>query len=169
MKPEVASRSLISATERPRTRTALRTDSAKGPEWSLILETGSRAVFHTILVFSLYLFFSGHNSPGGGFIAGLVAGGALIIRYLATGPRCFDEMRGRPEVVLGSGIVVAAGYGVISALFGRAFGSYLVEVHLPLEVRISFTSSLVFDVGVYLVVVGLVMAVLHSLGKEHQR
>ncbi|MER3396490.1 MAG: hypothetical protein C4319_06885 [Acidimicrobiia bacterium] len=54
---------------------------------SPILETGSRAVFHTILILALFMFFSGHNAPGGGFVAGLVASGAFVVRYLAYGGR----------------------------------------------------------------------------------
>lgn len=52
---------------------------------SVIFEVGVRLVFHTMLVFSLFLLFSGHNAPGGGFTGGLVAGVALIVRYLAGG------------------------------------------------------------------------------------
>ena len=53
---------------------------------SLILQTTARALFHTILVFSLFLLFAGHNNPGGGFIGGLVAAAAIVLRYLAHGP-----------------------------------------------------------------------------------
>ena len=52
---------------------------------SVVLEVVTRILFHTILVFSLYLLFSGHNAPGGGFAGGLVAGLALVLRYLAGG------------------------------------------------------------------------------------
>ncbi len=166
----MSAESVLHSNERP----GAASESRPGPEgatgYSLILETGSRAVFHTILVFSLFMFFSGHNAPGGGFIAGLIAGGALIIRYLATGPADFDNLvRVRPETVLGLGVVVSAGYGAFSALFGEAFESQHLALSLPGVGKVSLTSSLVFDVGVYLVVVGLVMTVLRNLGSEPRK
>jgi multicomponent Na+:H+ antiporter subunit A len=134
---------------------------------SLILETGSRAVFHTILIFSLYMFFSGHNAPGGGFIAGLVAGGALFIRYLALGAAEFRKLaRFRPEVVLGTGMLVAVGSGIASLAYGQAFESAFVSVRVPPVGEVALQTSLVFDAGVYLIVIGLVMTVIETIGGE---
>lgn len=133
--------------------------------YSPILETGSRAVFHTILIFSLFTFFSGHNQPGGGFVAGLIAGGAFVVRYLALGAAEFQKLvRPRPETVMGAGLLVAAGSGIASLLYGEVFDYAFAAVRVPAIGEIAFSTSLVFDAGVYLVVVGMVTAVIGSLG-----
>src|SRR4051812_10630504 len=76
------------------------------PERSAILEVGIRAVFHTVLLFSLYLLTVGHNSPGGGFVGGLVCGSAFVLRYAAGG---LDEVKAmmpvRPQLLLGLGLI----------------------------------------------------------------
>lgn len=134
---------------------------------STILETGSRAVFHTILLFSLYLFFSGHDAPGGGFIAALVAGGAIVVRYLALGSREVQSLLGVfPETVMGVGLAVAVGSGVVSLVYGEAFESTYVRIPTPVLGETAFTTSLVFDLGVYLTVIGLVMTAVRWLGRE---
>lgn len=134
---------------------------------STILETGSRAIFQTILLFSLYLFFSGHDAPGGGFIAGLVAGGAIVIRYLAVGSPELQRILGvSPETVMGSGLALAVGSGIVSLAYGEAFESAYVRIQTPVLGEAAFTTSLVFDLGVYLTVIGLVMTAVKWLGRE---
>src|SRR5699024_5220863 len=77
---------------------------------STIFEVVTRLIFHIIIVFSLYLLFSGHNAPGGGFAGGLIAGLALMVRYLAAGRHALDSAAPVDAgVVLGSGLVVATG------------------------------------------------------------
>jgi multicomponent Na+:H+ antiporter subunit A len=136
---------------------------------SLILETGSRAVFHTLLLFSLYIFFGGHNAPGGGFIGGLVAGGAFFVRYLALGAAEFRRMtRVHPEIVLGGGLLVAVGSGILALAYGEVFESAFVSFRLPVIGAVEIVTSLIFDAGVYLVVVGLVMTLIETIGGEAQ-
>lgn len=136
---------------------------------SLILGAGTRAVFHTMLLFSLFLLFAGHNAPGGGFIGGLVAGAALVLRYVAEGS---EDLRRTapvaPETVLGAGLVIAAGAGTAALATGRDFltQGYLFSEELPGLGAVRIHSALVFDIGVFLIVVGLVLALLRSLGAE---
>lgn len=135
---------------------------------SIILETGTRAVFHTIVVFSLFLLFAGHNAPGGGFIGGLVAAAALVLSFVARGPDDVARVAPiAPETVLGLGALLAAGAGVVPWVTGGEFLE-AQALALPLGVigTVKVTTVLVFDVGVYLVVVGLVLAVLRTLGGE---
>jgi multicomponent Na+:H+ antiporter subunit A len=135
---------------------------------SVILETGTRAVFHTILLFSAFLLFTGHNAPGGGFIGGLVAAAALVLYYVAHGPENLRRtVRVSPEVLLGVGLIAAVGTGMVPWLLGgQLLESGYLDIALgPLGVA-KVTSVLLFDVGVYLVVVGLVLAVLRTLGGE---
>ena len=138
---------------------------------SVILETVVRAVFHTVLVFSLYLLFAGHNQPGGGFVGGLVGGLAFVLRYLAGGRSGIDEaVRVEPAVPLGAGLVLAGGTGMVAWVFGGAFlESAYKTFDLPLLGAVKVTSPLAFDTGVYLVVVGLVLLLLRTLGTEAER
>ena len=135
---------------------------------SLILSTGARAVFHTILVFSLFLLFAGHNAPGGGFIGGLVAAAALVLRFVAEGPDDLNRfLRAGAPQLLGTGLLLATLTAVVPLLFGGSLlESSVLELAVPLIGKVKATSVLVFDAGVYLIVVGLVLGVLRTLGGE---
>jgi multicomponent Na+:H+ antiporter subunit A len=138
---------------------------------SPILEVVTRLLFHTIVLFSVYLLFSGHNAPGGGFAGGLVVGLALVLRYLAGGRH---ELTVAAPVdaglVLGTGLLVAVGTGVTAmVLGGEVLQSALLDFHLPVLGHVHFVTSMIFDVGVYLIVVGLVLDILRSLGTEVDR
>ncbi|GGM23920.1 monovalent cation/H+ antiporter subunit A [Micromonospora sonchi] len=147
------------------------TTGATARAQSVILQVVTRMLFHAMLLFSIYLLFSGHNAPGGGFAAGLVAGLALAVRYLAGGR---TELNGAAPVdagvVLGAGLFVAVGTGVTAMLLGGEFlQSAMLDFHLPVVGHIHFVTSAFFDVGVYLIVVGLVLDILRSLGAEMDR
>ena len=133
---------------------------------SLVLEVTTRLIFPTIMVLSVYFFFSGHNAPGGGFAGGLTAGLALVLRYLAGGRYELGEAvpidAGK---ILGLGLVFAVGTAVTSMFLGApVLSSATFEVTLPLLGDIKLVTALFFDLGVYLIVVGLVLDVLRSLG-----
>ena len=138
---------------------------------SVVLETAVRMVFHTVLVFSLYLLFAGHNQPGGGFVGGLVAGLAFVLRYIAGGRGALREaVPVDPGLPLGLGLVVSATTGVIALLVGGQFlQSGKVSIDVPVLGVLKLTSALPFDIGVYLVVVGLVLGLLLTLGAEAER
>lgn len=135
---------------------------------SLILDVVGRASFHTILVFSLYLLFAGHNAPGGGFVGGLVGGAAFVLRYANRGAGGVRQASPLPwERVLGSGLLLSGVTGVAGWFVGGDFlESAALEVTLPLLGTVKATTALPFDAGVYLVVVGLELAALRTLGAE---
>jgi multicomponent Na+:H+ antiporter subunit A len=138
---------------------------------SIIFEVVTRLVFHTIIVFSVFLLFSGHNNPGGGFAAGLVTGLALVVRYLAGG--CYELDEAAPVdagALMGMGLFVATGSGLAPLAFGgTVLQSALVDLHLPLLGDVHLVTSVFFDVGVYFVVVGLLLDLLRSLGSGIDR
>jgi multicomponent Na+:H+ antiporter subunit A len=138
---------------------------------SVVLEVVTRILFHTILVFSLYLLFSGHNEPGGGFAGGLVAGLALVLRYLAGGRYELGEAAPvAPGLVLGAGLLIAGCTGVAGLLLGaEVLQTAILETTFPVLGDVKLVTSLFFDAGVYLIVVGLVLDVLRSLGAELDR
>jgi multicomponent Na+:H+ antiporter subunit B len=133
---------------------------------SLLLEVSARFLFPTIIVFSVYLLFAGHNHPGGGFIGGLVAGLAYVLRFVAGGSmELTASMRLRPPTVIGAGISIA----VVTALVPAAFGdpvltSAIWTLHVPLLGDLKIASSLFLDTGVFLLIVGVVLDLLRSLG-----
>lgn len=135
---------------------------------SIILEVVVRLVFHGLLILSVFLLLSGHNLPGGGFAAGLVAGLALVARYLAGGRH---ELRATVSLdagrILGIGLALAVTMAVIPLFFGQAaLSSNWVDVDLGPFGTLPLVTSTLFDIGVYLVVFGLVLDVLRSLGSE---
>jgi len=134
---------------------------------SLILATSVDVVFPTALVFSVFLLFAGHNAPGGGFIGGLVAGAAFVLRFVDAGPLALPGEKRFPGVLLGSGLAIAVLSGTIGWMAGGDFLEGIkVDADLPLLGSVHASSALVFDIGVYLVVVGLVRTVLSVLGGE---
>lgn len=133
---------------------------------SLMVDVSTRVLFPSMIALSLYFFFTGHNAPGGGFAGGLVAALALILRYLAGGRAELEEALpidgGR---IMGSGLIFSIAAAVGPMLWGMpplasAYGS----IDIPLVGSVSLPSALVFDLGVYLVVIGLTLHILHSLG-----
>jgi multisubunit Na+/H+ antiporter MnhB subunit len=137
---------------------------------SLILNTVTRAAFPTVFVFSVYLLFTGHNAPGGGFVGGLVAGAALVLRYAGRGipglravlPRWL-----RFELLLGAGLVLAAATVLAPLLLGEPL---MTHHHWHWELgplgEVKLATPLFFDTGVYLIVVGLVLGSLDMLGRD---
>ncbi|MFI5499842.1 Na+/H+ antiporter subunit A [Nocardia asteroides] len=135
-------------------------------ERSMVLQITTRLIFPTIMVLSVYFFFSGHNAPGGGFAGGLIAGLALTLRYLAGGRYELGEaLPVEAGHLLGAGLTLAAGTATASLLLGAPpLSSAIIEVTLPVLGHIKLVTAMFFDLGVYLVVVGLVLDVLRSLG-----
>lgn len=133
---------------------------------SLILDTVTRGAFPLVLVFSLYLLFVGHNAPGGGFVAGLTAGIAFVLLYTGGGIERTQEVTGiSHQTLLGAGLVLAGTTGLGSLLLGAPFlTSAILKWHPPLLGEIKLVTVLFFDTGVYLIVVGMVLALLTVLG-----
>jgi multicomponent Na+:H+ antiporter subunit A len=133
---------------------------------SLVLEVATRIIFPLIMVLSTYFFFAGHNTPGGGFAGGLTAGLALVLRYLAGGRYELGEtVPFDAGKILGAGLCLSAGTALASLFVGApALSSALIEFDVPVLGSVKFVTALFFDLGVYLIVLGLVLDVLRSLG-----
>ncbi|WP_369797960.1 hydrogen gas-evolving membrane-bound hydrogenase subunit E [Cryobacterium sp. MLB-32] len=138
---------------------------------SILIEVLVRLLFHPAIIVSIYLLFAGHNEPGGGFAGGLIAGLALVARYLAGGRYELGEAAPiDPGKILGLGIVLAVGMSIVSLFFGGLpLESAYVTAEVPVLGSLSFGTSTIFDIGVYLVVIGLVYDILRSLGSEIDR
>ncbi|MEV4576208.1 Na+/H+ antiporter subunit A [Nonomuraea jabiensis] len=138
---------------------------------ALAFEVVARLTFHTVLVLSVFLLFIGHSEVGGGFAGGIVAGLAITVRYLAGGR---NELAAavpvHAGVLMGAGLTLSAGTALIGLLFGRAALDLLaVDVSVPLAGHLHLSTGLLFDLGVYVSVVGMVQDILRSLGAELDR
>jgi multicomponent Na+:H+ antiporter subunit B len=134
---------------------------------TLLLEMTSRALFPTVLVFSLYLLLVGHYGPGGGFAAGLVAGLAFVLRYIAG---LGSGVRVRPPVLIGLGLTVALLTALAPMLAGApVLATTKLALDLPLLGHVETQTSVFLDVGVYLLIVGVVLDLLRSLGDGIER
>ena len=133
---------------------------------SLVLEVATRMIFPLIMVLSAYFFFAGHNTPGGGFAGGLTAGLALVLRYLAGGRYELGETLPLDAgKILGVGLGLSAGTAVgLAAMGAPVLSSALIQIDVPVLGTVKLVTALFFDLGVYLIVVGLVLDVLRSLG-----
>lgn len=152
-----------------RWRTWLSAGLTLAPERRMVvLEVITRIAFPLMMMFSLYLLMAGHNLPGGGFAGGLVAGLALALRYLAGGRYELSEAAPvQAGFVLGTGMAIAVVAGVLPALLGGSvFSTVTPVVPVPLLGELHFPSALLFDIGVYLVVVGVILDFLRSLGAQ---
>ena len=137
---------------------------------SFILDTLVDIIVRTALVFSLFLLFSGHNSPGGGFVAGLVFGISLVLKYVAGSVSEMEEiLPARAETLLGVGLSLALFTGVAGWAWGDSFlETTYVEAEIPVLGVIKATSALSFDIGVFSIVVGLVAALVVTFGTEDE-
>ncbi|WJY98327.1 Na+/H+ antiporter subunit A [Corynebacterium fournieri] len=133
---------------------------------SILVDVATRVLFPSMMLVSAYFFFSGHNAPGGGFAGGLVAALALTLRYLAGGRREAEEtLPVHPGKVMGIGVMFTTAAAVAPMFVGAPpLTSSYAEFNVPLIGEVTVPSALVFDAGVYIIVVGLIMSVLTSMG-----
>ncbi|MEQ9814591.1 MAG: MnhB domain-containing protein [Azospirillaceae bacterium] len=130
---------------------------------SIILKAGARMLSALLIALSIYLLLRGHNEPGGGFVGGLAAAAAYALIALSAGWRSARRalpLDPRAIAMLGIGVAVVA--GLLAALTGQPFltGLWWKEAGLPLG------TPLLFDVGVYLAVVGGVLTLLFAIERE---
>ncbi len=137
---------------------------------SIIFSAGARILVALLLVFSIFMLLRGHNLPGGGFIGGLIGAVAFIVYMLACGTReAKAALRISPEAIAMIGLGIALFAGLMAAPFGDALftgqwawiggDSYATAVFKP-------NSVLVFDVGVYLVVLGSIVSLACAFEEE---
>ena len=134
--------------------------------YPLMLSVLSRPLLPLALLVSAYLFLRGHNAPGGGFIAGLVTGTAIILQYVAYGSGWVRErLPWSYSGVIATGLLVAVATGLASWAFGAPFlTSTYGYVTWPVVGKFELASAMVFDLGIYLAVVGTVLVIISRLG-----
>lgn len=131
------------------------------PKWSVVLTATVNGLTPVLLLFSVFLTLRGHNAPGGGFAGGLVMGSAVILRFLASGPAGIRSLRIDPIALIGVGLTLAVGVGLTSLIADDAFlESAIWKWDVPVIGKVKIVSSSLFDIGVHILVVGVVMAVI---------
>lgn len=139
---------------------------------SLIVRAATRVLVALLLVFSIYMLLRGHNEPGGGFIGGLVGATGFILYAIAHG--CHDAriaLRFEPQMIAMTGLLIALLAGVGSWVLGDALfeGQWLflgADPDDPKDKGLPLSNILVFDIGVYLVVLGSVLTLVFALEEE---
>ncbi|KPF43493.1 monovalent cation/H+ antiporter subunit A [Rhizobium sp. AAP43] len=128
-------------------------------------------LFPVILTFAVYLFMRGHDMPGGGFSAGLTLSIAFLLQYLAGGTRwAEDRIRILPLRWMGAGILIAAATGMGAWVLGYPFlTSHFRYLEIPLIGKVPAASALLFDLGVFLLVVGSTVLILVALAHQSIR
>lgn len=131
---------------------------------TLIFRTAAPLIVIVMLVFSVFVLLRGHNEPGGGFIGGLIAAAAIAIYGMAAGVEAVGKaLHVPPLAIAGCGVLLAGLSGLPSLLIGAPFLTGM-WAFVPLgETEVAVSTPMLFDAGVYLVVLGTVSAVLLAL------
>jgi multicomponent K+:H+ antiporter subunit A len=126
-----------------------------------------RLLFPVISLVAVFLLLRGHDQPGGGFVAGIAMAVAFILQYMAGGTRWVEaRLRVHPVQWIGTGLLLAAGTGAGAWLFGRPFlTSHASYADLPLVGTVPVVSALLFDIGVFALVVGATVLMLIALAR----
>ncbi|MFN3257921.1 MAG: MnhB domain-containing protein [Ilumatobacter sp.] len=133
---------------------------------SVVLTETVDGLTPVLMIFSIFLTLRGHNAPGGGFAGGLVMGLAVVLRYLAAGPRGVRNLRVDPIVLIGTGLLIAVSVGLTSLIADGSFlESAIWKFDVPVLGELKIVSSSLFDIGVHILVVGATMAVLVALAE----
>lgn len=136
---------------------------------SLILNAATRIITITMIAFSLFMLIRGHNEPGGGFIGGLIAATGFTLYAISFGTdQARRTLRIEPRVIAMAGLAVAILAGAMAGLFSDAFltGQWLFIGGDETSKGLPLSSVLLFDIGVYLVVVGAVLTIVFALEDE---
>lgn len=121
---------------------------------SPILAAGSRLLLPLTVAFSIYLLWRGHNEPGGGFVGGLIAAAGCTLHALANGRDALERLiRATPKAIAGTGLLLAIASGVPALAFGTPFLTH----RWTFVGDFAIGTALLFDIGVYLTVVGAVL------------
>lgn len=135
---------------------------------SLILRTATRLLVSLMLVFSVFLLVRGHDAPGGGFLGGMIASIAFVLYTLAAGPAAVRQaLRIAPRTIAIGGAGLALFGGLAAALAGRPpFSGLWTFIGAPGEGGLPLGTPLLFDLGVYVAVVGAVLTIILALEED---
>ena len=135
---------------------------------NVILQFTAKIVFFIIFFFAVHIFFAGHYTPGGGFVGGLLASSAIVLLLLA-----FDlkTMRSIFPInfmyVVASGLILSLATAAFPMFVGKPFFTHFYDYFtLPIIGKTSLHTAALFDLGVFLVVVGVTMTIIQTIGED---
>ena len=129
----------------------------------VMLQTATKVVTFIILMFAVHIFFAGHYTPGGGFVGGLLTASAIVLLMLAFDIPTIKKILPINYV----GLLIAIATASASVIFDVPFFTHAYDYFdLPLFGETSLHSALLFDIGVYLVVVGVTMTIIQTIGED---
>ena len=133
---------------------------------SIILSTATQYLLPLLLLLSIYLLLHGHNVPGGGFVGGLVASAAFALYSMASGVEVARKvLHFNPRTLSAIGLLFVVSSGLPSLFMGKAFlTGFWSDIKIPVLGKVG--TPLVFDTGVYLVVVGVTLTIIFSLEED---
>lgn len=137
----------------------------------LVPEVVMRWLFPVTILLAVHLFLRGHDQPGGGFAAGITLSIGFILQYMASGTRFVEErLRIRPFKWVGYGLAIAVAVGMGSWAFGQPFlTSWFTYAEIPVLGRLPLPTAVIFDLGVFLLVVGATILMLIALAHQSLR
>lgn len=132
---------------------------------SILLRSVARIILPLAFLVAAHLLMRGHNLPGGGFVAGLMAASALILQFVATDRSSAESgLPRRPETLIWLGLLVATGSAIASLLLGFPLLTHTTfAIDLPLLGHVEIATAMFFDIGVFLVVSGITLAILIAI------
>ena len=135
---------------------------------NLILQFTAKIVFFIILFFAVHIFFAGHYTPGGGFVGGLLASSALLLLVLAFDLKTVQQIAPINFIhVIGVGLVIALLTAAFPMIQNKPFFTHSFDYYnLPLIGKTSLHTAALFDLGVFLVVVGVTMTIIQTIGAD---
>lgn len=133
---------------------------------TIILKTAVSIVVPLSLIFAMFIYFKGHQTPGGGFVAGLVAAVALILHRMSMGRESLNRLLPFSErILIAIGLTMAVATGMIALFFGLPFMTSN-HGHDPLPGGYEWASVMLFDLGVFFVVTGVVVGMISALSNQ---
>ncbi len=138
-----------------------------GDTHPMMMVVATRVMMPIALAVATYIFLRGHNEPGGGFIAGLIAAIAVVMQYMASGfGWAAERQRAHYHAIIGAGVLIASATGIGAWMADRPFlTSAFGYVTLPPLSKFELATAIAFDLGVFLTVLGAVMLALESIAR----
>lgn len=136
----------------------------------LVLRSTASLIIFILLGFAFYLLMAGHNSPGGGFVGGLTTSAALLLMYMAYGEKAVKKMIPINYIILiPIGLLFALGTGFAALMFDQAFLTHAFTlIELPILGEVELASAMLFDIGVYLTVIGTTMTIILNIAMDQR-
>lgn len=134
----------------------------------VIMQTAAKVLVFLILTYAIYILFAGHHNPGGGFVGGLATASGMVLLYLTFDAKTVRQIIPVNFRFVGAiGVLLAVLTGAVPALMGKAFLTHqAAHVTLPVFGETLLATAVLFDIGVFLAVIGTAMTIITSISED---